>query len=194
MNIVDCGEGVVLRGFAGKDAQALFDLVQSNREHLGRWISWADSIDSVESAHAFILESADLRASAEAYTHGIWFRGHIAGVLVIGSIDAINRRAALSYWLGQEFVGGGIMTRACAAALRQAFVDCALNRLEISVAEDNVKSLAVPIRLGFRREGALREVEWRDVRFVDHVIFGLLAREWLTIQETHLGSKVPDNG
>jgi ribosomal-protein-serine acetyltransferase len=33
-------------------------------------------------------------------------------------------------------------------------------------------------RLGFRAEGVRRESHWITDRFVDHVVYGLLDREW----------------
>ncbi|MDP9371062.1 MAG: GNAT family N-acetyltransferase, partial [Chloroflexota bacterium] len=40
------------------------------------------------------------------------------------------------------------------------------------------KSCAIPERLGFAREGTLRQVEWLYDHFVDHHVYGMLAAEW----------------
>ena len=71
------------------------------------------------------------------------------------------------------------MTRGCRALIAHGFTELDLHRVEIRCAVDNLKSRAIPERLGFRREGQLREVEWLYDHFVDHVVYGLLAGEGL---------------
>ena len=44
---------------------------------------------------------------------------------------------------------------------------------------ENLKNLRVPERLGFAEEGVVREVRWRLDHFADHVVYGLLAHEWM---------------
>jgi ribosomal-protein-serine acetyltransferase len=50
--------------------------------------------------------------------------------------------------------------------------------VEIGCAPGNRKSCAIPERLGFTREGVLRQREWLYDHFVDHVVYGILAEEW----------------
>ena len=59
-----------------------------------------------------------------------------------------------------------------------AFHEMGLNRIEIRCAADNYRSSAIPERLGFNKEGVLRQSEFRDGRLHDFNIFGLLAAEW----------------
>ncbi|WP_242967796.1 GNAT family N-acetyltransferase [Tepidibacter mesophilus] len=42
----------------------------------------------------------------------------------------------------------------------------------------NVKSRAIPQRLGFKNEGVLREAEWLYNHYVSHVVYGMLDNEW----------------
>jgi ribosomal-protein-serine acetyltransferase len=44
--------------------------------------------------------------------------------------------------------------------------------------EENLASRAVAERLGYRPEGIRRESHWITDRFVDHVVYGMLDREW----------------
>ncbi|NTW87022.1 MAG: GNAT family N-acetyltransferase, partial [Holophagaceae bacterium] len=90
----------------------------------------------------------------------------------------VNRSAAIGYWLAREAEGQGLMTRAVTALLRHGFRDLKLNRIEIRAGIRNRRSRAIPERLGFRREGTLRQAERLADRFVDHAVYGLLADEW----------------
>ena len=53
-----------------------------------------------------------------------------------------------------------------------------MNRVEIHCAAENTRSCAIPKRLGFTQEGILRDAQWLYDRYVDMVVYGLLAREW----------------
>jgi ribosomal-protein-serine acetyltransferase len=56
-----------------------------------------------------------------------------------------------------------------------AFGELELHRVEIQAAEGNRRSRAIPERLGFRQEGILREAECVGGRYLDVVVYGLVA-------------------
>ena len=62
--------------------------------------------------------------------------------------------------------------------LAWAFDRGRLNRIEIRCASGNHRSRAIPVRLGLREEGLLRDAEWLYDHFVDHVVYAALAKEW----------------
>jgi RimJ/RimL family protein N-acetyltransferase len=70
------------------------------------------------------------------------------------------------------------MREAIAALLDLAFGRLGLNRIEADVDPRNERSLAVLERLGFRREGLLRERHIVAGEIQDSVMLGLLARQW----------------
>ena len=65
-----------------------------------------------------------------------------------------------------------MMTDACRALIDTLFSEYDLNRIEIRAAVQNVKSQAIPERLGFTKEGCLRQCEWL------HFVYGLLKEEY----------------
>jgi ribosomal-protein-serine acetyltransferase len=74
------------------------------------------------------------------------------------------------------------MTRAVRALLAMAFDGLALERIEIRCAAGNVRSQAIPKRLGFTYEGTLRSAQRLHGRSVDLRIYGLLREEWLRLR------------
>ena len=62
--------------------------------------------------------------------------------------------------------------------MEHAFGELGLNRVSIACATENKKSCAVPERLGFRREGVVRQAERHYDHFVDHAVYATLASEW----------------
>jgi len=64
------------------------------------------------------------------------------------------------------------------ALVGYAFDVWKLNRLEIRAGTENYRSQRVPERLGFVNEGVVRDAERINGRYVDHVLYSVLAREW----------------
>jgi ribosomal-protein-serine acetyltransferase len=172
------GRDLELRPLRLADARALFAQVDANRARLRRWLPWPDTNRGPEDSRAYILR---MRAQAKAgigQSYGLWWKERLVGVAGFNWIDRPNRSGALGYWLASEAEGRGLMTAAVAALLHHGFRTLDLNRIEIRAGIRNRRSRAIPERLGFRREGILRQAEWVNGRFVDHAVYGLLAPEW----------------
>ncbi|MEC0276957.1 GNAT family N-acetyltransferase, partial [Peribacillus frigoritolerans] len=59
-----------------------------------------------------------------------------------------------------------------------AFIELKLDKVEIRVAEENKKSRGIPERLGFINEGCIRQAEWLYDHYVDHIVYGMLTKDW----------------
>ena len=174
------GENTELRLLEERHAQELTELTDRNREYLRAWLPWVDANRTVEDRKNFIRGALKQFAENNGFTAGIWHEGRLAGVIGYHSIDWENRATAVGYWLGEEFQGQGLVTAACRALVDHAFEELGLNRVSIACATENKKSCAIPERLGFRREGVVRQAEWLYDHFVDHVVYATLASEWRT--------------
>ncbi|MDQ5809492.1 MAG: GNAT family N-acetyltransferase [Actinomycetota bacterium] len=172
------GEHTELRLLEERHAQELTDLTDRNREYLRAWLPWVDANRTVEDRKKFIRGALKQFAENNGFTAGIWHEGRLAGVIGYHSIDWENRTTAVGYWLGEKYQGQGLVTAACRALVDHAFQELGLNRVSIACATENKKSCAIPERLGFRREGVVRQAEWLYDHFVDHVVYATLASEW----------------
>jgi ribosomal-protein-serine acetyltransferase len=161
-----------------RHAQELYDLVDANRAHLREWLPWVDYETSVEDSKAFIKHALQQFASNEGFQLGIWYKEQLAGVIGYHPINWPNRKVEIGYWLAQSFQGKGLMTKACKTLVTYAFDELGLNKVFIQCATGNSRSCAIPKRLGFTQEGILRDAEWLYDHYVDHVIFGMLTRDW----------------
>lgn len=164
--------------FTSNDAAALFQLIDRNREHLGAWLRIPDMTLTEEDSAGFIERTRLRYAQEEGYWLGIWFRGELAGSIGYCDIDLENRKAEIGYWLGQEYEGNGLITKAVNVLIEHAFEQLGLNKVEIGVATDNRRSRAIPEKLGFQREGELRDYEFLNGRFLHRVMYGLRTEEW----------------
>jgi ribosomal-protein-serine acetyltransferase len=170
-----------LRLLKEQHTEELFSLMNQNREYLREWLPWLDANKSPEDTKEFIRDSLEQFTNNNGFQSGIWFKGKLAGVIGYHKIDWANRATSIGYWLGASFQGKGLMTKACRILVDYAFNEFGLNRVEIRCAVENKKSRAIPERLGFKEEGIIRQAEWLYDRFVDHVVYGMLASEWQSL-------------
>ena len=159
-------------------AAELFRLVDENRAYLRQWLPWLDQNTRVEHTTAFIQASLRQFAARDGLACGIRLRGALAGVVGLHRIDWANRRTSIGYWIAETHEGKGLVTRACGGLLEYVFGELGLHHVEIACAPRNIRSCAIAERLGFQREGVLRQREWLYDHFVDHVVYGMLASEW----------------
>ena len=172
------GDETVLDVLFEEDAEELFALVDGNRAHLRQWLPWLDQNTEVEHTRVFIRATRKQHEDRNGFTCGIRLRGRLVGVVGLHGIDRVNRKTSIGYWVAESRQGQGLVTRACRALLGHLFDDLGLNCVEIGCAPGNTKSAAIPERLGFVREGLLRQREWLYDHYVDHVVYSLLGSEW----------------
>jgi ribosomal-protein-serine acetyltransferase len=167
-----------IRPFEPEDALAMVQLIQSNRDHLDPWLRWSNTIQSEADAQATVALYLARRAAGTGFHSGIWVAGQLAGGAVCREVDLQHRNAEIGYWLGAEFVGRGLATRASSLAIDYLIGRRGMHRIEMQCGVQNVRSRAVPERLGFRLEGIRRESYWITTQFEDSAVYGLLAGEW----------------
>lgn len=172
------GDDAQLRLLEESQAEELYALTERNRARLRQWLPWLDNMGSAGDSRSFIRATRRQFDDGYGYQAGLYLGERLAGVLGFPRYDSGNRLAHLGYWIDAELEGRGLVTRGCRAAVRHAFTELRLNRIEIRCATDNARSRAIPPRLGFTEEGVLREVEWLYDHFVDHAVYALLKRDW----------------
>jgi [ribosomal protein S5]-alanine N-acetyltransferase len=170
-------ERLRLRPFTDADRDALFAL-HSNARVLRYWDSppWEDRAR----ADRFL---ATCRQMADEGTGARLALDRTSDDAFIGWIGLSRwnpdfRSAALGYCLDEPAWGHGYATEAARAVLRWAFDTLDLNRVQAEADTRNIASARVLEKVGFVREGTLREDCIVDGDVSDSWVFGLLRREW----------------
>jgi ribosomal-protein-serine acetyltransferase len=169
--------GAVLRPFRPADAGELTEAIAANREHLARWLPWAESHGFEDSVEYLDRKRAQIEAN-DGFEGAIVLDGRIVGGAGFHGVDWINRSSSIGYWLAADVVGRGLMSGAVAALLDHAFGVWDLHRVVIEAVVDNARSRAIPERLGFREEAVLREAKLIGGRYEDAALYAMLASEW----------------
>lgn len=163
-----------------KHAQSTFQLIDGNRQYLKQWLPWVDNMATEDDFKGHILDSKDKYLKGTDWPGVIIVDGEAAGRMGMHYIHAQNKIGAIGYWLAPQFQGKGIITKACRAMINYGFETMGLNRIEIKCGTGNYKSLAVPERLHFTKEGVLRQGEFLYGHFIDLYIYAMLKDEWIT--------------
>jgi len=171
-------DDLLLRHVEQGDETAIYSAVMANFDHLRTFLHWVEPSFSRKSTRDFILRSKKLLAEGAGQNWGIFVDGNFAGMIGFVRFDHPSRSGEIGYWISKDHEGRGLITRSCRRLIDYAFGDVRLNRIEIHCAAENVRSRAVPERLGFTLEGLLRQSQWRHDRFYDMAVYGLLAHEW----------------
>lgn len=141
-------DGVRLRRWREDDVDTLLQLVTESIGHLAPWMPWvADGYDRA-AAIGF------LTGSQTAWRDGTAFNFAILGPdgAAVGGCGLMDRIGPggfeIGYWLHPDHLGRGYATRAAAALVAEAF-RLGAKRVEIRTDEANLRSAAIPQRLGF---------------------------------------------
>lgn len=171
---------VSLRMFTEDDAEEYYQLITNSKLHLKQWITWVESVESEEDTN----ESLKLRIEGLVRNGGYptWFaiiyKGKMAGTIGFNEIDKFNGVGELGYWLGKDFQGKGVMSRAFKTIIDYGFKELSLNRIEVYIAAGNERSRALAEHFGFLEEGRIRQKEWLNDHYEDQIIYGILAKDW----------------
>jgi len=154
------GRRVTLRPLAVDDAPELLGALEESREHFFPWLRFANRLHTIADCRDHIA-----RAQAD------WLRGDRYGFAVrdpatdhlLGGVDLFLRdrsteRFSIGYWLRASAEGHGSMSAAVQLVTCFAFERAVAQRVEITCDARNTRSAAVAKRLGFRYEGALRNL------------------------------------
>jgi RimJ/RimL family protein N-acetyltransferase len=172
---------VRLRRLTRDDAGAIFEMF--SHPDVTRYWSAAPYTELAQ-AEKRIAESLEYYAKDTAYPLAVVRISdeRVVGNCTLWNFHRQNRRAEVGYALARPFWGHGYMHEAMAAMIDFAFREMRLHRLEADIDPRNVPSAKILERLGFRKEGLLRERWIVDDEVSDSAVYGLLAGEWQSQQ------------
>lgn len=168
-------------------AKAVYELIQGQRSYFEAWISWVERTKSLSDVRRFIREAQALNEGGQRLIAFVNYKNQIVGSLGFTHLNMRHKKGEIGYWLSEHLQGRGLITQACIKLVDYAFEELELHRIEIRILSDNDKSKGIPLRLGFQKEGVLRQAIWLNNRYHDMEIFGLLSSQWVNMKKMGFG-------
>lgn len=178
-------ERVVLRWISEDDVDGLYE-VFSDPQVMRYWSS--GPLPNREAAAELQREIAAGNENNTMFKWGLALResNSVIGTTTLFNLNLDNGRAEIGYAMARAHWGKGYMNEALRALVSHAFDVMNLRRLEADVDPRNGASIRTLERLGFQREGFLRERWHVNGEIQDAIFYGLLRREWETLpQKAH---------
>jgi [ribosomal protein S5]-alanine N-acetyltransferase len=168
---------ISLRWISRDDVDALYRIF-SNEEVMRYWST--PPLTDRDAAVDLLQDIHDGFGRQSMLKWGIALRADNAliGTTTLYNLDFGNRRAEMGYALARDHWRRGYMREALQALLTYAFEVLDLRRIEADVDPRNTASIQTLERLGFQREGFLRERWEVNGEIQDALFYGLIRREW----------------
>jgi len=103
----------------------------------------------------------------------------LIGVTGLSQMNFKNRHVVFGIFIGEKSEWGkGYGTEATALITGYAFETLNMNRIWLHVYENNERGIRAYERVGFKREGVLRQHRYHEGRYWDTIVMGILREEW----------------
>lgn len=169
-------EDVYLREFESSDVDSVLAIIGDDR--VTQWLSF----DSRDRAGAERMIAATMEARADAPRKEYYFAvAHQKSDELLGFVRlglGGTRAAKLGYAIHADHWGNGFASQAARAVTNFGFATLDLHRITAAVGPSNYASQAILQRLGFQREGTLRDHVHTNGAWRDSVLYSILTTDW----------------
>ena len=175
------GERIHLRPPKRRDALKWQKLRLSSKDFLIPWEPSWDNFSCSRRAYMRFLKNSNYLANMDrAYSFLIFnnIDKDLLGGINVGNVRrGVSQSASIGYWIGKKYSRKGYMYEALKILLPSLFIDLRLNRVEATILEENIASKNLLTKIGFKKEGKLRNYLKINGSWRDHIIYGLLQND-----------------
>ena len=151
---------LVYEGFSHPNVTRYFDITYATFDDTHAQMEWYFNNREQGSGYAWVVCNKNT--------------GETMGVFSIYYIEPKHRRAELGYWLLPPYWNKGYAFEGIKAILNYASLQLHLHRVSAEVEPDNQASIILLQKLGFERDGILRDFEWKNGAFQSLEVWSIL--------------------
>jgi ribosomal-protein-alanine N-acetyltransferase len=167
---------VVLRDLRESDAPSLFALLTT--EEVSRFISPPPT--TVEGFERFITWTHREREAGKYACFAVTLKGYdtAIGIFQVRDLNSGFDTAEWGFAIGSQFWGTGVFEKSARLVLEFAFGTIGVRRLEARAAVQNGRGHGALLKMGAVQEGVLRQSFEKKGRYLDQVLFAILAKDY----------------
>jgi ribosomal-protein-serine acetyltransferase len=177
---------LILQRFSRRDQGTLDEAIRASLPDLNQWLPWARMEYEHGDTTAFIRESMQAWKEDRAWDYSIREierpERHVGNVS-IWTISKLGKIGEIGYWIRSDETSRGIATEAVNRVLVEAFGTMGYHKVTLRIAIGNDASDRIADKLGFNKEGILREELLIRGNWVDHSLWSLLDREYRALRK-----------
>ncbi|WP_010492088.1 GNAT family N-acetyltransferase [Paenibacillus elgii] len=176
------GDRIYIRPLDLPDVPALHRLRAENETFFRPFEPLQDSnAFTLDAVRESLVKTIAEREQDSAYAFGIFLNGTdelIGRVRLSSIVRGPWQNANLGYYISERFNGQGYMSEAVGLALRFAFENCGLHRVQAAIMPRNRGSIRVVEKNAMRLEGLARNYLQIHGVWEDHAIYAMTREEW----------------
>ena len=168
------GEEIMIRKLKLSDADGVFRNVKDTEDT--PWLESNIQHYTKNNAVKFIRTThRDIR-NKKCFAFGIALKldNKIIGCIGLSSISSKNKNSEIGYWLGKKYWGKGLGRDAIKLIVKFGFEQLKLHRIYGIISKENIASQKVLEKCGFKLEGELKEEFYRNKKWHNGLIYGLI--------------------
>jgi RimJ/RimL family protein N-acetyltransferase len=141
--------------------------------------SLPDPLDEQEDVHEYMQElDPYIPPLYPPMEMGIWVNGLLVGQIMLGRLQENFTEAEIGYWIDGGFEGRGIVTQCVSGLMDYAIDNMGMERFIIGCAAENLRSSAIPKRLGYRLLALVPDGEVVGDFIYDRCIYEMQSSVW----------------
>lgn len=168
--------------FLSGDGRVVNEAIKESITELSKWLPFAQEIPAIEETESNLRNAHIKFLARESFRFLIFHKetGEYIGTSSIHNINWEIKSGDIGYWINKKYSGNGYMIEAIKRLTELGMNQLAFNRLEIRCESTNLKSRAIPEKLGFKLEAVLKneDLSADGKTLTDTYVYGLIMKDY----------------
>jgi [ribosomal protein S5]-alanine N-acetyltransferase len=163
----------ILRPCSSKDEQSI--LKHANDKHIYKYTLKIPHPYKLKHARQWIKHCKKLEKQKKKaeFIFAIDVDGSAVGIMSLTNLE--SHKAEIGYWIGKEYWGRGIVTKAVRLITKFGFNELKLKRIYANIFSNNKASARVLQKNGYKREGIMKKFHLKDGKLIDAILYAKIS-------------------